>query len=316
MPERIPVFEPEVEELLLEVAANPDSLLLRGPQRGGVTGPLDLEEGVSARTAGLTVSEKQLLRVWRSEAAEVLRQGFNQCLEGDPEKPIRVVPLSLDNVQVRHTTSQELKAEVKRLSRVTQAVHPESPLVQTLHRLALGDAPNVRMRRPLIELSHRLRPTDKSRIGLALLEAQEGRSARAHAMYQSIATRSVSSESRAYALCNSVRLFAESGESNQRLSTAIAATRVAPAWAFSRLKCLRTAMDLGITQVAKDELGRLMDLGRPAQRMLEDHLEWLGSRIQRGLMAPEATLARTARKLSETGVGQSLVPLLKLAGQE
>ena len=314
MPERIPVFEPEVEELLLEVASNPDSLLLRGPQRGGVTAPLDLEEGVSARAAGLTVSEKQLLRVWRAEAAEVLRQAFNESLDAAPLRGTLVVPLDLDNTAAPRLGKNTVCAEAQRLGRVAVSKGENKPLARALKMLQLGLPIAKESSYELITLSHRLRPSDKTRICLGVVEAEAGRQERALAMYESIFRRSAATETRAYALCNSVDVLSDSPASAKQLAVAEEAVRVAPKWTFSRLKHLSTLMDLGMIPEAMDSMDRLTELGDPAIEMLEEQLEWHRSSLASQHIEPSIELCRTALHLAERSSGRSQQLLFELGG--
>ena len=271
MPERIAVFEPELEQILLEVASNPDSELLRAPQPGGVTGPLDLEEGVSVRRAGLSITEKYLVREWRVRAAEVLRQAFNQSIDSG-EQGWFVIGLDLSNQRVPRPSEKVLRHKVEGLERLGHSRNCGEDLLGALKRVRSGAPIPTSGRRELIQLSHRLRPTDQSRICLAELEANDGRWQRALAMYQSIHERTVSKESRAYVYCNSVRLFAQAGRPDDQLPVVEAALEVAPVWAYANLKSLMVALDFGEEARAHAGLDRLRDLGPSGMEMLKDEL--------------------------------------------
>ena len=71
-----PIYEPEVEELLRELAADPTSTLLRVPRRGIVPTLFDKHTLVSPRAAGLSSAERHLLQVYREEVELLLRQAY------------------------------------------------------------------------------------------------------------------------------------------------------------------------------------------------------------------------------------------------
>lgn len=66
------LLDPALEELLLEVAADPDSSLLRVPRPKALPALFDNDPRVSDRMAGLNLAERELLRVHRAELAELL----------------------------------------------------------------------------------------------------------------------------------------------------------------------------------------------------------------------------------------------------
>ena len=313
MPERIPVFEPELEEILVKVASNPDSLLLRGPQRGGVTAPLDLEEGVSARMAGLTITERHLLRVWRAEAAELLRQAFNLSLEAGPPHSARRVPIDFSNREVERSTTGVLAEKSRRLQFVARHREPKSALSTALHSLRSGLSIPRSSGRALIELSYRLRTSDQARICMALAAGEAGELEAALAMYASIRSTSPSREMQGYALCNATGTLAELGETKRMLNAAVEATQVAPNWAFSRLKHLTVLMDLGLGSQAVDAIHRLLDLGPAAQVMFEDQVNEHLAAVQKGVSEPTPELSRVVKLLCRQDCGQAREPLNRLA---
>ena len=71
-----PIYEPEVEELLRELAADPTSTLLRVPRKGIVPTLFDRGTMVSPRAAGLSSAERHLLQVYREEVELLLRQAW------------------------------------------------------------------------------------------------------------------------------------------------------------------------------------------------------------------------------------------------
>jgi len=68
-----PVFSPELESLLREVAADPQSMLLRTPRPRLVAGYLDRSLVSRDALRARTLAEGELLRVHREELAAALR---------------------------------------------------------------------------------------------------------------------------------------------------------------------------------------------------------------------------------------------------
>ena len=305
MPDRIPAFEPEVEQILREVASNPNSYLLREPQRKGAIAPLDLEEGVSLRTAGLTIPEKHLLQVWREEAAELLRQGFNASLERGQSFRTVVVHLDLRSRRVESPSAEFIRRRAASLSRTAQ-VGGKPSLAEALVALRVGQSIDEGLQRRLIRLSYRIRPTDASRVCLAQFEAEQGRWQRSLNLYRWILSRSSSTDARAYALSNIASIYIELQDPQKRLEAAQLCVQLAPRWAFSHQKLLRSLADQGRTSDARDCLADILNLGSGAVSLLREHLEWMKTRSlalrsesESGETERHASFARVAGELAE-----------------
>jgi len=67
-------LQPEVEEILREVAKRPGSALLRVPRKDVARTVLERDTVVHARSAGLSAAERHLVQVYREEVAFALRQ--------------------------------------------------------------------------------------------------------------------------------------------------------------------------------------------------------------------------------------------------
>jgi len=82
------LLEPEIEELLREVAADPDSSLLRVPRSKAVPTLYEDRPAVGPATDGLSAAEKEILRVHRLEVAWLLRQVcLLKLVEGNRNRP-------------------------------------------------------------------------------------------------------------------------------------------------------------------------------------------------------------------------------------
>lgn len=77
-------LQPEVEEILREVARRPGSALLRVPRKDVARTVLERDTVVHARTAGLSAAERHLVQVYREEVAFALRQAaYYRLAHGD-----------------------------------------------------------------------------------------------------------------------------------------------------------------------------------------------------------------------------------------
>lgn len=85
-----PIFTPDVEELLREIAKEPDSVLLRMPREKVKASLMETRSPVGPMTPGLSNAERELVRVHREEFAFQLRKATWVKLAADGVGP-RVV---------------------------------------------------------------------------------------------------------------------------------------------------------------------------------------------------------------------------------
>jgi len=88
MTPELAIFEPELEDLLREIAADPRSQLLRLPRPESLPALLARPGPVSAGRAGLSAAERHLLEVHRDELADVLRRACLTRFFSDPQRSI------------------------------------------------------------------------------------------------------------------------------------------------------------------------------------------------------------------------------------
>jgi len=93
-----PIYEPEVEELLRELAVDPTSTLLRVPRKGVVPTLFDKNAMVSPRAAGLSSAERHLLQVYREDVELLLRQAYLlYCKSNEPFGPTHSWTITVDH---------------------------------------------------------------------------------------------------------------------------------------------------------------------------------------------------------------------------
>jgi hypothetical protein len=81
-------YDPELEGLLREIAADPRSSLLRDPRARTPGALLERPTAVHPTATGLTTAERHLLEVHRDELADVLRRACLMRFFADPDRAI------------------------------------------------------------------------------------------------------------------------------------------------------------------------------------------------------------------------------------
>jgi hypothetical protein len=108
-----PIFTPEVEVLLREIAAEPDSVLLRMPREKVKASLMETRSPVGPMTAGLSNAERELVRVHREEFAFQLRQAAWAKLAGDGVGPVVVSRQWQGNKQIPVPSSLEVRDGIR-----------------------------------------------------------------------------------------------------------------------------------------------------------------------------------------------------------
>jgi len=168
-------LEPEVEAILREVAADPDSGLLRVERRKAARELMQRTPGVGPATAGLSAAEREIVTVHRAEVATVLRQAaWTQLCRIDSSTQLVSKHLAggknIESLSVR---------EVQQRATVAAATHslatPDRDTFEFCAHNLTGPAHKWPMPLSLCAASHRLLPTNQARLlgGLSLmLQAQ------------------------------------------------------------------------------------------------------------------------------------------------
>ncbi len=157
-------LEPEVEEILREVARRPGSALLRVPRKDVARTVLERDTLLHARTAGLSSAERHLVQVYREELAFALRQAaYYQLAEGTESRNVvidRVLVSRRDDIpsvrKVRATVSEALGEPARSAG--------DEDAIELLERCVGADAGGLPGAGELAAASHRLVPTNQARI--------------------------------------------------------------------------------------------------------------------------------------------------------
>jgi hypothetical protein len=159
------ILDPEFEALLREVAADPNSTLLRVARPKVVRGFFEREDAASASETGLSAAERHLVQAHRNELAWLLRQAaFSKLLDGPVSKLCvsRHGPRGED----RSPSSQADLSARWRDGRSEPMDEPSTVAVRLLDRLLMPQGGSSTVAE-LAAASHRLEPSNAARLLIA-----------------------------------------------------------------------------------------------------------------------------------------------------
>lgn len=161
-------LQPEVEELLREVARRPGSALLRVPRRDVARTVLERDTVVHARTAGLSAAERHLVQVYREEVAFALRQAAYVRLTTGESAPGFVADRAFTSSRAAIPSLAMVRAAASEAAHVWPDSNSDGTALALLEQCvspALGDWPASGQ---LAGAAHRLVPADSCRIYVSL----------------------------------------------------------------------------------------------------------------------------------------------------
>lgn len=158
-----PVFDPEVQALLEEIVADPDSTLLCVPEAPLSKWLAKREPAVTAGEALLARNERHLMQEHREEAAVLLALACQSALLSRPIAESRIHRHVTGGVHLEPAPLAGLSARAERLANLERG-EPHRPALEDLSRSPTS----------LAAASLRLVPRDETRIWLAIALALEG----------------------------------------------------------------------------------------------------------------------------------------------
>ncbi len=192
-------LSPEVEHLLQEIAADPDSTLFRVERHPPTHHPLDLQEAITPRFTGLTIAERQLVRAYREEVADVLLLACRESILKNAMGRLQF----LGNTGTPQQPRDDLRLLVRRraISSSTDSRSGSAPpsVRSLLSSLSTSPITGVGQSLRLAASSLRLRPNEFARLYYGLASLVEMRNASAAQVLASVATRAASASIRANA---------------------------------------------------------------------------------------------------------------------
>ncbi len=249
-------LQPEVEEILREVARRPGSALLRVPRKDVARTVLERDTVVHARTAGLSAAERHLVQVYREEVAFALRQAaYYRLTMGESTRgfvanrafaPLRAAMPSLATVRTAASNAVHASADSKSdgdaMALLKRCVSP-----------VLDDWP---VSGQLAGAAHRLVPTDTSRIYASLDLRAGGLCDAALFVLQHVLASGAGSESRTVAWTNAGDLLFQLGRYDRAWEAADRACRMDERWLLAQASCAVCALFIGEQSKIKSSLAR------------------------------------------------------------
>jgi len=206
-----PIYEPEVEELLRELAADPTSTLLRVPRKGIVPTLFDKHTMVSPRAAGLSSAERHLLQVYREDVELLLRQAWILCSQqNEPFGPVMSWHLTVDSRHEPPAIGEWNRRAQRALERPLKG--DGAPEARELLSLCVRESPlSLPSQTQLAAAALRLVPTNQARIYIACDLQHSDRIETALRGFQDVLSRS-SAFHKSFCLQNMAAAYEELGD--------------------------------------------------------------------------------------------------------
>jgi hypothetical protein len=290
---------PEIEELLSEIAGDPDAKLLRIPAPQAVRAAFDERIDVAPHSTGLTVAERQLVQVHHAELAYVLRLACVDRLHNSEVgsqrmirdvRPDARIPVTAGD-QARRLAHDALAKGCARLSDVGDELTWLLELLAGMH-----DGQSVAVTQ-LASMSLRLQPTRQGRCYQALDLAFCGEAERALKLFTELAEMKGDRENQAIAWTSLAMIYSDIDRPHEEYHANVQACALDSRILMAQLNRLIGATELNLHDEAKDsaaQLDELIDEAHPALSELMLHAQRVFARSSRaasGVMTARDQLA-------------------------
>jgi hypothetical protein len=267
------LYDPEVEHLIQEIAADPRSMLLRVDRSDHRVAYLSAQDRLSARRAGLTLAERHLLRVYRDEVAALLSHACIDRIAADSRSRVVLVSRTLSGRSVHPAAGARISTRDAALERLQgRSVLPVDAkrLLKSMSR----PSPAVPSARELALASLRIVPSERARMCLLAAEMVHGSSGRTSALTRYIIASSVTRDSVAYAWTARGKLFAVAGHYRHAVAAYTRACALAPEWNLPRMVRLIMAAQSDDARLLSNAACAL-DEATPRDDVIAEYLEVL-----------------------------------------
>lgn len=240
-------LDPEVEGILVDIARDKNSTLLRVPTRD--LGAFAVS-GHVAGTTGLTSAERHLLQTHRVELARALRDICRSSLRSNPVATLHLaeqVSLSASSPQLSPARAVAIARE-----RIADLDEGQTQEVTSINRLletatTTHDSEFTTIER-LAAASIRLQPTDTARILVGIERTYRGLTRSSIAILSGVVAGSSTHTVKSYALSNLANALNESGQTEDALTAYLAAGELSDDRAIPALSSLLLAASLDDTR--------------------------------------------------------------------
>lgn len=247
-----PRFEPEVEELLREVAADPDSWLLRVPRPKAAGVALLERPDLSTLATGLSTAEAQLLRVHRAAVADLLRTLCHKRLTEDSLSRLYVSKIRRGTNAVESPSAEECAERIRSVVRFPAKDEIMLEGYELLQRCVASDNSELPTVSQLAASSLRLEASDRARMQLGLDQLLLGAFHTAEQVLATAYTGAVHRGGRAVAATNLAFALDRGGRPGQAVDCVKEACVLDPQLSITQIYFLILTLQLG----RRDELLR------------------------------------------------------------
>ncbi len=295
-------LDPEVEDILRELASRPGSALLTVPRRMAERTVLERAALAHARSALLSAAERHLVSAHREQLAFVLRQAayrkLNECEPTSLYAIDRADPRLAGHIPSSRTVRAAASDSLRR-----DRGHGEGVDALELLERCIATEPNGWVSvSQLAAASHRLVPTDAARIYVGADLVAAGSAVTAIGVYTEVARCPRDSDTGTAALCSLSFALRLAGRHEESLRAAVSAARRDPMNLMAQVNRMWRALELGNAQEAHEACARIDALLSTDPDRADALVAWtIAGRRSRGLAPAVIARSFTAAKLAALG---------------
>lgn len=293
-------LRPEIEELIREIAARPDSVLLRVPRGRWRAALRDDATSVSSLDSGFHRAERHLLAVHREECAHVLRQAAWHRVATSHEGSDRIYLKHTATYSVSVPSESSLARDASRVLEMSLDLKADTDGLGMVERCVspgylAGARPEA-----LCAAAHRLVPSCSGRMICGLSYLHGGRSDAALLVFRELVRLAPTASAEALAWTN----LGEAAEAKDRWlwawSACERAIRADPSLVAPHVGALWFSVRLGSTPRATAAAARLGDLVGDRADLLDEHVQRFSKYAIRMKRGWNSDLERTLRRVQES----------------
>lgn len=272
MSDRARQLDPEIAEVLRDIARDPDAKLLTAPTLAEVPALVALRDPTPPSTRTLAKAERHLIQVYREEAAWLLRQASTIACMEHPQARVRT-HVTVEQ-RLRPLEREVLRSRVGNvLTHASEALGGDD-FVSALSELLECSAPPLGSGARLAAMSLRLFPSDEARLCLAYGLRQRHASTpaepeQAMSILEDVKSHDPGSLNGAFARTNIAQMHFE-GHAFLRARDEYRAGAAGAATPFALIRWLQMACQVGDRVDALDAAKTLDDLVAPEHPAIDE----------------------------------------------
>lgn len=287
----LPTADPEVEALLREVASDPRSKLLRLPRATDPRVAFEPDPRIASTAAGLTVAERHLLEVHRSDIADLCRDAFMHALFRHPRGKLYFPREDAENRAIEYPGREDVDARAEVLG--ADFFHEEGTVWGRLGRSQSSASLRYWDENPklMATIALRLHPSGAARIRLGIALLVEGEGMGAKAVWSRVLRHSIGSDVHVYCHANLALLYGLQGKFQSAARHRVAALQLRPRSSVLAWAVFLDALRLGDSSFALSAAKTVEECVPPESHALEMAID-LVKRQRSSRCVPHASAIR------------------------